>query len=493
MSRTNLFGTDRVEKWEWAALGAILVLGLTVRLIGLDAQLWYDEIFTLTHYVRAPWGQLVSDFSSLNNHMFYSLQAKVAVVFFGKSVWALRVPALLFGLGSIVLLWVMARAVASRTPALLATFLMAISYHHVWFSQNARGYTGLLFWTMLATLLLVEGLKRPRWRTWTGYGICVAAAMYTHLSAGFFFAAHALVYAIAWLARRASALAPYPGLNDTRPVWGFVLGSGLTFALHISLLGQVLSAMNKVSEGKTTSTMAEWANPLRTLQEIAGSLQGLGPLAPLALVGVLVVFVAGVLALWRRAPLLVAIYVLSIPLALTLLLLLDFRIWPRYFFVDIAFVLLSLTVGMETLCQWFARLVRWPKGEGTMFAAGAVVATAASAVLLMPNYARPKQDFGGAIAMIDAQRLPGDAATSLGLASEPISSFLAPDWPVTRDEEDLKALERRSKRVWLITAFDDHVRTGQVPAIARVRHSYVLVREFEGTLGGGTVKLYRSQ
>lgn len=483
----------KVERWEGWTLAAILALAAAARIIGLDAALWYDEIFTLTHYVRAPLGQVLTDFSSLNNHMFYSLQAKAAVALLGESAWALRLPAMLFGLASLVILWRLAREAAGRIPTLFALLLLAISYHHVWFSQNARGYTGILFWTSLATLLLIEGLKRPGWRVSTGYGLCVAAGMYTHLSAGFFFASHALVYGAAWLARRANAMKPYPGLGHIAPVYGFALGGGLTGLLHLPLFTQVLAAMNKVSEGKSSSSMAEWVNPLRAIQEIADSLSALGPLAPVALGGALFVLATGVIVLWRRAPLFVAIYMLSIPLALALLLLLDFRIWPRYFFVDIGFVFLCVAAGAHWLCGWAARLLRRPGLETPLFVTGVLVASAASLVLLVRNYQHPKQDFDGALRLIAARREAGDIAASLGLAAEPIHSYLAPDWPVAKSEAELAALEARAKHVWIVTAFDDHVAAGQEGALARISERYVLAGELEGTLGGGTVKVYRSR
>ncbi|MBK7284261.1 MAG: glycosyltransferase family 39 protein [Sphingomonadales bacterium] len=482
-----------MTRWELWALSVVLSGAAAVRIVALNAGLWYDEIFTLTQYVRAPLGQLLTDFSSLNNHMFYSLQAKAAVALLGESAWVLRLPAMLFGLASLVLVWVIGRGPAGRSAALFAALLLAISYHHVWFSQNARGYTGLLFWTSLATLFLVEGLRRPDWRIWTGYGLSVAAGMYTHLSAGFFFASHALVYGAAWLARRTTALARYPGLREVQPVYGFALGGLLTALLYLPLFEQVLAAMNKVSQSKTTSAMAEWVNPMRTLQEVVGSLSAFGPVAPVAFAGALVVIGVGAVTLWRRSPLLVAIYGISIPLALGLLLLLDFRIWPRYFFVDIGFVFLCLAVGTQALCGWIAQLCRASRLERPLFAAGVLVATAASLVLLVRNYEGPKQDFDGALRLIAAERQPGDVATSIGLASEPIKSYFKPDWPIVRNDADLQALEARARHVWVVTAFNDHVRPEQSAALARIRSSYELVKKLDGTLGGGTVKLFRSR
>src|SRR4029077_10917156 len=121
-----------------------------------------------------------------NNHMFYSLQAQAAIALFSESAWSLRLPAALFGLASVVAVWALARIAVGRTEALVVAFLLAISYDHVWFSQNARGYTELLFWTTWATLLFARGLAGSGWRTWTLYAISMVAANYTHLSALFF-------------------------------------------------------------------------------------------------------------------------------------------------------------------------------------------------------------------------------------------------------------------------------------------------------------------
>lgn len=472
---------EPILRREWIALAVILVLALVLRVIGLNAGLWYDEILTLTDFIREPIGKLLGDFSSLNNHMFYSLQAKAAVALFGESPWALRLPAMLFGLGSIVTLWLLGRMAAGRNAALLAALLLAISYHHVWFSQNARGYTGLLFWTSLATLLLARGLRNPRIGTWTGYALCLAAAMYTHLSAGFFFAAHALAYVIVWLR----------GQRNWRPLYGFALGGVLTLSLHLPLFDQVLAAMHTVSSGKTSSSMAEWVNPMRTLREIVASLDMLGRLAPLVLAGALLLVGLGIHAMWRRAPVIIAIYLLSIPVALALLLALDFRIWPRYFFVDIGFIFLCVAAGAVALADALAALTGRPKFAPWLLTAGMVVIIAASGVLLARNYAHPKQDFAGALALIAAERSPGDVATSIGLAAEPMHSYFEPRWPVITTAVDLDALQ--GHRVWVVTAFDDHILAGQEALLAVIQHDYDLAGTFEGTLGGGTVKVYRSR
>src|SRR5262245_41137163 len=101
----------------------------------------------------------------------------------------------------------------------MAALLMAVSYHHVWFSQNARGYTELMFWSLIGTGLFIEGMAQPSRRTWFGYACVLAAAGYTHLSGVFFFAVHGLVYLAVSIKRF------YSGSRrlDFKPLGGCVL------------------------------------------------------------------------------------------------------------------------------------------------------------------------------------------------------------------------------------------------------------------------------
>jgi hypothetical protein len=490
----------KLERWETVAVAALLAVALVARLVGLNASLWYDEVSTLIHFIRLPWGELVTDFSSLNNHMFYSLQAKAAVELFGESAWALRLPALIMGMVSLVLIWWLARREVGRGAALVTLLLLALSYHHAWFTQNARGYTGLLVWTTAATILMMSGLRRPRWRVWTLYAMCLAAGMYTHLSAGFFFVAHGVVFAVlagmALLRRRGRTELTYPGARSIQSYYGFGLGGLLTLVLHLPLLDQILHSVGKVSSGSSASAMAEWNNPLRTLREFAASLDALGPLAPFALVAGLLVLIVGAVVVTRRSPLLAAIYLTQIPLSLALLFALSFRIWPRYFFVDIGFLFLCAAAGalaiVAAVDKALERTALRPLAAAALPGA-LVVMACASTVLLARNYEHPKQDLQGAVQLVEQRMRPGDVATSAGLAIEPIHGYFAPQWPVTRSVADLDRLLANGRTVWLVTTFDSHTRTTQAGIMRRVDARFEKVAVLRGTLGGGAVQVYRSR
>ncbi len=489
-----------MRRSDWLWLGAILGVALGLRAIGLNASLWYDEVVTLVGFTRLPAIDIVTTYTTLNNHVFFSLQAHGAIALFGESAWALRLPAVLFGAAGVGALWWLARLTVPVWEARFAALLLAFSYHHIWFSQNARGYTGLIFWCLIASVLFLRGIERPGWGTWIGYGVAVAAAGYTHLTAGFVVAAHGLVWLglLAWRALGRDAQNRYAGLADAKPFWGFVLGGVAVALLYAPMIPQMIDTVGAVSQSSTEAvTVAEWRNPLWTLLEIFRSVQGLGALAVIGLPVVLVVAAIGLVDLTRRHPAMVAIFLIHVPLTLGIALALSFRIWPRYFLFDLGFVLLCLAAGVFILAGWMARLAEsrlgWRVSGRTLGILAATIAVLCSATLLPKNYRTPKQDFLGARDFIEASRQPGDAAASLGLATLPFKAYYAPHWDIVKTQADLDRLRARAKRVWLVYGFSAHTRVHFPKILAVLKSDFELVRTLPGTLGDGWLAIYRSR
>ena len=55
----------------------IFILALLLRAPALGQSLWYDEIVTLFNYVLQPWSAIVKGQYSPNNHILFSLLAKL--------------------------------------------------------------------------------------------------------------------------------------------------------------------------------------------------------------------------------------------------------------------------------------------------------------------------------------------------------------------------------------------------------------------------------
>ena len=499
--------TDAIDP-DWLWLGGILAIALILRVINLDAGLWYDEIDTLVEYVRLPTFELLTSYHSLNNHMLFSLEAQLTTALFGENAWALRLPAMLMGLASIWALWLLAREIVSPWEARLSTLLLAVSYHHVWFSQNARGYTGLLFWGLIATYFLVRGSKNPTRLLWSGYGLAFALSMYTHLSAIFLFAAHGLSY-LGLLFYRAIRDGKSAGRVTSvltsqsigMPLFGIAVGGAITLLLYAPILAQMVETFSAVrttqpdASEAAVAAIAKWHSPVWMIQEVVRSFGALGPVMGLILIPAAVVLVFGLAGFFRTTPILPWIFVIHIPLTVIILSALSFRVWPRYFFVDIGYVCLFLVQGSFVIGRLCAPLfaARGARGvtAGRLGIAFTALGVAASLVLLPKNYLHPKQDFVGARDLVETQRAPDAQVLTLGLASMPFAVYYAPQWRPIETLDELESAAESGSEVWLVYTFPAVTERRYEDIAHYVSTNFKLVQYFPGTLGGGGVVVFR--
>lgn len=475
-------------------LFATCLLALALRLWKLDAGLWYDEVLTLTQFVRLPVSEIVTNYSTLNNHVFFSLQAHAAVALFGETAWALRLPAVLLGVAAVPVLFALVRRIGAPLAwAHVSALLLALNYHHIWFSQNARGYTGLIFWCLLATIAFVAGSRRNAIAPWIGFSLAAAAALYTHLSAAFYILSLALIYAGSVPFALRDPQGRTPGFASARPLIAIPLTLLLVLALYGPMIPQMMATFGEVAAPEVAASVAEavpvWRNPLWTLLEVLRSTPLPLPVVLVLLPVLLVVLSLGFAAVWRLDRCVALALPVSIVVTLALLVAAGMRLWPRYFLIDLPFLLVFATAGTAGLAGWIGRGGRASRLLATT---GWTLGVIASLLWASRNYVAPKQDFLGAVALVEASSQPGDIKASLGLASLPLSSYFAPDWTVLATEEDLEASLASGHPVWLVYAFEDHT-LGTYPALmARVEAEFEPVRTLRGTLGGGAVHVMRS-
>lgn len=174
-------------------LGLITVAGLLLRLRGLDQDLWLDEITPIVDYTRLGAAQIMGSYLRSNNHLLNTLLLKASIGSFGENEWSVRIPAVLFGTLTIPALYWTARVALSRAASLAAALMIATSYHHVFFSQNARGYTAYLFFALLASGLLVWALREDSLWRWALYIAMIVLGSASLLITAFVLAAHSLL------------------------------------------------------------------------------------------------------------------------------------------------------------------------------------------------------------------------------------------------------------------------------------------------------------
>lgn len=464
----------RARGTAWA-LVALLGIGLGLRLYHLGPGLWYDEIETLVEYVRSPLGRIITDYHSTNQHPLYSVLAHFSIATLGESGAALRLPAALLGTASLWAYYQFAARVGDRREALLGAALLTVSYHHVWFSQNARGYSGLLLLTLLATLAFLRLLREETtgWGSVAVYGVSSALAVYIHPTAVLLSLSHALVLAWVWWAERRTR--PRLGI---RPGAGILLAAGLTLLLYAPVLSQLVSTL---AGRNPHAAQTDWQSPLWFVLESA---RGLAAGLPGGWIGVaagVLVMTAGLIGLWRQSPTLCALCVLPGLLTAAILLVVKQNLWPRFFFFSAGFAVLIAIRGGFGL----ARLLFGERGR-VLATGGAILAILASA-LTLPRAWGPKQDFLGAERFVDQARSADDAVVTVDLTEYPYLRWRQRDWAAAKSLVELERIEQQHRRTWLVYTFPVRLAVVQPEIWQRLAVQYDTAAVFPGTVGGGAV------
>lgn len=496
LPRLRIWGSKPDSRVERAAqpntktviwlLVALLAVSLLVRLYELGAGLWLDEILTHVKYARLSYGEIVTTFDSENQHFLFTLLTHTSYLIFGESAWTLRLPAVLFGVASIWALFLLGGELSGPREGLLAAALLAFTYHHVWFSQNARGYTGLLLWTILSSWLLVRGLSHGRLKDWLFYALAAALGVYTHLTMGFVLVGHLIIYLATIVARRKQAW-------ENR--WlGLCLGFGLTgsfiYQLHALVFPQVMSGL-----AGTVSVVAEWRNPLWTLYELARGLQ-VSFASGFVAVGALLLFGAGLWSFTKTRPVLIGLLVLPPVIGASIVIAAGHHLWPRFFFFAFGFGALVVVRGALTLAELAAWLAQRYLGISAPKLGWLGVTMCASMILVsalsVPFAYGPKQDYGSALEYIQENLQPGDLVVTTYLADFVYEQYYQTGWQAVDSLVDLNELRAQANRTWLVYTFLPVLESVNPEIVESIEQDFQVLKEFPGSVGSGDVVVCRA-
>ncbi len=461
----------------------LLLVSTAIRLYQLNSGLWLDEITTLETYAREPFGEIVSSFESENQHFLYSLLAHASFVVFGESAWALRLPAVLFGVGSIAALYLLGIQVSRPIEALFAAALMAFSYHHVWFSQNARGYTGMLFWTLLSSWLLLRALRSNRITEWSWFGLAAALGVYTHLTMLFVVAGQFIVAIAAWFLRRKPGQSP----KVLPLVFGFGVAGVMTILFHVPVIAQ----MRSVIGGSQVSVVEAWKSPLWTVREILTGLE-IGFSGALVGFGAIVILGVGLISFWRSYPEVIGLFILPPLIGAAITLAIGHHLWPRFFFFALGFGALILIRALFVLGEWLARSLGLPEKRVHWIGASISMLLIAASAASVPYAYGPKQDFDGARAFIQSQLIPGDQVVVVSLAADIYNRAYQAGWEEVKSVGQLDRIRLEAKRTWFIYTFPEVADALYPEVMAEVEAHFRLVEVFSGTVRSGDIFILRS-
>ena len=214
-----------------------------LRLEGIAESPLYGDEYHGVRVSTLALGEILRTYDGVGSHVPLPLLQHLCVGLLGPGILPHRLPALVSGLLTLALLYPIARPWVGSSAALVATWALALSPVHVYYSRFARAYAI----EILLAVVLVWALGRLRAADWKGggrvaaYVLVLALLPYVHLASAGLVAGVALAAAgLAWrdAGRPAGAV---------RPLAYAALGAALCAAAYAPVWQQVVQYLGKYS------------------------------------------------------------------------------------------------------------------------------------------------------------------------------------------------------------------------------------------------------
>jgi uncharacterized membrane protein len=171
----RLFQDRRTRK---ILLFSIFALAVFIRVYALDTRsLWVDELSVAYTVSRGSLKEVMNLLGA--NPVLFALVLHYVGNLLGESELTFRLLPSFFGVGSVLLIYVVARRFVSEKAAWLTSILFSFSPRLIYYAKELKHYSGEVFFALLLLLLTERIIRRDSWRNW------VLFAALASLSAGF--------------------------------------------------------------------------------------------------------------------------------------------------------------------------------------------------------------------------------------------------------------------------------------------------------------------
>lgn len=191
--RVTALGAAADERSDWAFVTIVMMLAAVLRLFDLGtAPMWIDEHLTWGMVNPGPGHGFWEQFRDNIQGPLY-MAALWPLIRDNTSEFLMRLPAALTGIATIPLMLRLGIELDDPRSGRWAALLLAVNPFHLWYCQEARGYSFLIFFALAATILLVRMMIHgATYRRAVAYGLLAGLAVLSNMSALFLFVAQGL-------------------------------------------------------------------------------------------------------------------------------------------------------------------------------------------------------------------------------------------------------------------------------------------------------------
>jgi mannosyltransferase len=338
------------EKGYIILLILLIIIGSFLRFYHLGYNsFWFDEAFTLftaKHSLAGIWDIIANNSKELasvlltgefNPPLFYYIEHFMLV--FGQSEFVLRfVPALL-GVLTIPVFYYIGKEFADQDAGIVMAALLTFSPFHVYFSQEARSFTTMLFLFSLAFFFFLVSLRINSIHSWILFAFFAALTIWTHYFA-FLPVALLFVYAL--------FLGISKGRSDIKHLYPCLLSFIIFLVISVPLLVFTIELFKK----RTSVTPLWGAKGLDVIYKIFSALSEYDRSM---IVLFIVLFMIGSFFLWKidKAKTILMVGLLAIPIIVSIFLSERMPITARYLIFLLPFFFLGISLSFKPLAKLF--------------------------------------------------------------------------------------------------------------------------------------------
>jgi hypothetical protein len=149
----------------------ILIISLLLRIYKLGYRdFWLDEIASVK-YAQYPWGNW--------NAPFYWILLHFWVKILGHSEFSVRFLSLIFSFFSVALVFLLGKKLFNKKTGIFSSTIMGLSSFQLWYAQEAREYSLVLFLGLLSSHIFLSVIRQGRWKYWWAFIVVSLVGLYT--------------------------------------------------------------------------------------------------------------------------------------------------------------------------------------------------------------------------------------------------------------------------------------------------------------------------
>ena len=168
-----------INRRHFSVLIVIFLGSLFFRIHNLGVEsIWLDEGFSV-YFAKLSLSEIF--FTPEGNPPLYYSFLHLWTMLFGYSEYAIRISSALFGIVSIIMIYMVAKHLFDKETAVLSALLLGLSVVHIEYAQEARTYSLSSLLTLFSMYFFIKLLTINTYKNLIGYVFFSILLMYSHI------------------------------------------------------------------------------------------------------------------------------------------------------------------------------------------------------------------------------------------------------------------------------------------------------------------------